>query len=137
MQMMNDKKLSGIYLVAGVGGLALALYILSLGWRLDPDLRRTEWMVSRVLCAFFILVGLLNFCTAYAIGPGRVDEVTGPAKSARLMRDGRLVIGNVRLHFIRRVGLDDPSLTAEQRKVLFVAGWRPMSCRMDRFMVIA
>jgi hypothetical protein len=134
--MMTDKTRSLIYLILGFSSLGITVYLLNLGWNIDLASRPEAWLVTMVPAGAFILVGILNFCSSYAFGPGRVDEVIGPAHSASLMSKGKLINENVRLRNIRPLGLDDPSRSDEQRRVLFFANWRPSSCRLDKFKVI-
>lgn len=81
----------------------------------------------------FILIGAVNFYTAYGLKFGTVDEVVGSLDSAIFRRSGKNVREGVRIQLVRILGTDDLSLTDDGRRFLFISGCRPWVRKLSTF----
>ncbi|WP_208640180.1 hypothetical protein [Massilia violaceinigra] len=135
MQMMTDTTRSFVYFLMGLGSLAMSFYAASIALSLTKTSQ--HYSSSLPLCLtiaiVFILVGAVNFYTAYGFKFGRVDEVVGSLDSAIFRRSGRNVREGVRIQLVRVLGTDDLSLTHDERRVLFISGWLPWVCKLSKF----
>jgi hypothetical protein len=132
---MSDKARCYIYLLMGLGSLAIAFYafFLTLSLTATSEHYSSSFLLCSIMGVGFILVGAVNFYTAYAFEFGKVDEVVGSRESAVFIRSGRNVREGARIQLTRVMGADDLSLTDDQRRVLFISGWRPWVCPLSRF----
>ena len=133
--MMTDTARSYVYFSMGLGSLAISFYATSLAFSLTETSQHysSSLVLSSSMAVVFVLVGAVNFYTAYAFKFGRVDEVVGSVDSANFRRSGRNVREGVRIQFVRVLGTDDLSLTDDSRPVLLISGWLPWVCKLSRF----
>jgi len=132
---MTDTARSYVYFAMGLGSLAISIYATSLALSLVETSQQysSSLVLTSSLAAVFILVGAVNFYTAYGFRFGKVDEVVGSVDSAIFRRSGRNVREGVRIQLVRVLGADDLSLTDDSRRVLFISGWLPWVCRLSNF----
>ena len=133
--MMTDTARSYLYFAMGLGSLAISFYAASLAFSLTESSQHytSSLVLSSSMAVVFVLVGAVNFYTAYGFKFGRVDEVVGSVNSAIFRRSGRNVREGVRIRIVRVLGTDDLSLTDDTRRVLFISGWLPWVCKLSKF----
>lgn len=133
---MIFRKRASLYTILALGGLGLIFYLSYLLMEADRLGRANEakFVLLAVACAiFFATIG--NLMVAIALTFGRVAEVVGTQSCATLCRDDEIVQKSVRIRWVNNLDFDNSDLNADQKVMIFLAGWKPASCTESGFLI--
>lgn len=128
---------AAIYLLLGLSGLLLALY---LGHKVQLRLDATAYAYESLIllfalaCLILLVAAGSNFAIAYAVTIGRVASVRGSRQRAELLDEGGKTIDVAKIKFAANLDSSSANTLPERQLMIFVANWRPRSCKVSEFL---
>ncbi|HEX8612853.1 MAG TPA: hypothetical protein VF800_16310 [Telluria sp.] len=100
-----------------------------------PGVPLRDTLILTIPCIGLAVAAFALFHLSLAFKNGRVDAVSGSTESATLIKNGKVLVENVRLSLIREYDADDRSIPPERRDVIFICKRRTWVCRLAQFQV--
>lgn len=104
-------------------------------YSVTADLLDGSIIVLSFACVALLAAATSNFAVAYALTFGRVSAVRGTLGCAELFDENGNQASCAAIKFSANLDRNDARKPAEDQQVIFVANWRPRSCRASTFLV--